>query len=150
MYEELYVDPASSAESGMLTAFGVLLFAAMFVYFAFMQYKMAHRTGQADTAWWAFIPILNTLLLIQMAAKPIWWILLLLVPVVNVVAFFMLWTSVSRNCGQSGVWGFLMLLPLINFVAAFVLAFSTRPYEYPEETAPPADSNQPRPRQTVG
>jgi len=148
MVEEYYVgDPGMGGT--LLGAFGWIVIAALYLYFSFMHYKIAQKTGQADNAWWAFVPILNTVLLIQMAEKPMWWFLLLLVPIVNVFAFFALWMSVAKQCGQSPVWGFFVLIPLINFVAVFVLAFNSRPYEYPEApTAPP--SQQPRTPQQVG
>lgn len=97
----------------------------IFAYCAFMQYKIAHKTGQSDTAWWAFIPI------------------------ANIFFFFKLWIDTARNCGQSGVWGFLVMVPAINLLALLVLAMSTRPYEYPEDTFPP-ETDRPKKPQQVG
>ncbi len=140
--------PATTGET-MMTIYTMVPFLAYGFYVAFMQYKIAHRTGQADTAWWAFIPILNTLLLISMAGKSLKWIWLLLIPFVNVFAFFSLWMNTARNCGQSAVWGFLVMIPFINVIALFVLAMSSRPYVYPDfedETGP----TKPRKPQQVG
>ncbi len=143
MYEDYAVyDPASAAGTTgdtIIGAYGWLVTIAYFLYVMVMQYKIAHRTGQADTAWWAFIPILNSILLIYMAGKPLKWFWLLLIPFVNLIAFFALWINVARNCGQSGFWGFSAMIPLVNLIALFVLAMSSRPYSYPEcmdETGP--------------
>ncbi len=127
-----------------LVIMGLILF-----YIMFMQYKIAHKTGQSDTAWWAFIPIANTFLLLKMAEKPTHWFLFLLIPIANVFFFFKLWIDVARNCGQSGVWGFLVMIPFLNFLALFVLAMSSRPYEYPEDSFPPP-SDRPKQPQQVG
>lgn len=144
MYDdyEIYEQSAQSSMTGetVIGMYSLIMALAYFGLMAFLMYKIAHRTGQSDTAWWAFIPILNTLLLINMAGKPINWVFLLLIPFVNVFAFFALWINVARNCGQSGVWGFFCMFPLVNILPLFVLAVSTRPYTYPDfsdETPPP-------------
>jgi hypothetical protein len=143
MYEDVYIEPAGDVGAGALVGgFVWILFLAVYLYFAFMQFRMAtNKTGHANIAWWAFIPILNTFLLIKMSGKPMWWFILLLIPIVNVVAFFILWMETAKACSQSPVWGFLMLLPFINFVAAFVLAYSSR--ALPSETPERKQENQP-------
>lgn len=151
MYQDYAVSGASSTGDTFLTMFGWFVVTVLYFYFAFMMYKMAQKTGQADNAWFAFIPILNTVLLIQMAEKPMHWFLLLFIPIVNVVLFFKLWMDAARSCGQSAVWGFLMMIPFLNFVAAFVLAFNSRqvPYQYPSDP-PPSPGGDRRPKQMVG
>ncbi len=148
MNEQLYMEPSGPAGPGMLLGgFFWMVMLAVYVYFAFMQYRMAaNKTGNADIAWWAFIPIMNTLLLIKMAGKEMWWFLLLLIPVVNAVSFFILWINAAKNCGQSGVWGFLMMIPFLNFIAAFVLAYGSRSMDYGQ----PASPSRPRQPQNVG
>ena len=147
MYNDVYMDPSTGAgPSGYIAAFMWVALIAVYLYFAFMQYKMAaNKTGNADMAWFAFIPILNTVLLIKMADKPMWWFLLLLVPIVNVIAFFILWMEAAKACSQSPAWGFLMLIPPLSFVAAFILAYGSRPVVYPD-----APSETKRPQTPVG
>ncbi len=90
MYEDYAYSSASSTGDTFMTAFGWFVFLALYLYFSFMMYKMAQKTGQADNAWFAFIPILNTVLLVQMAEKPLYWLLFLFIPIVNVFIFFKL------------------------------------------------------------
>lgn len=97
---------------------------------AWLQWRIAKKTGPEENAWWAYVPIMNTFLLIKMAARPMWWFLLLLVPLVNVVTFAMLWISVSQRAGQAGYWGFFAILPGINIVALIVMAFGNRRYDH--------------------
>lgn len=149
MQEEFYTQPnAGIGSDGIMGAFGWLIIVAVIAYFMYMQYRIAHKTGQSDTAWWSFIPILNTLLLVRMAGKPIWWFFLLMIPIVNVVVAFMLWIAVAKNTGQSAFWGVLMLIPPISLVAMFVLAYGSRPYEYTE--SPPVPPTKPKTPQQVG
>ena len=118
---------------GMLVSvYGWFAIPAVYLYFSFMMFKIAQKTGHNPIAWWAFVPILNTFLLIKMAHKPLWWFVLLLVPFVNVIAFFVLWISVAKIVGQSPFWGFLAMIPVLNLVALFILAYNSRPYQYPD------------------
>jgi len=150
MYEQYPAQAmADSAAYSPIPMFFWAIALAFYVYFAFMQYKLAHITGPSKDAWWAFIPIMNTILLINMARKPMWWLALLFIPIVNVVAFFMLWHATAVNAGKSGFWGILVMVPFINVVAMFVLAFGNRPYEYPADVTPGPASPGPdqRPKQ---
>lgn len=141
MYDDIYMEPANTGLSSAIGALSWAIIIAFYLYFTFMHYRIAaYKTGDGSIAWWAFIPILNTLLLIKMAEKPMWWFFILIIPFVNVFAFFILWMEVAKLCGQSPVWGFLVLIPLLNIVAIFVLAYGSRPIEYVE---PPPASNQP-------
>ena len=156
MYDDYNMyDPSSNVGMTGETVMGIygwIITIAYFAYFMFMQYKIVHRTGQADTAWWAFVPILNTLLLISMAGKPLKWFWLLVIPLVNVITFFVLWINVAKNCDQSGFWGFLVMFPIINLIPLFVLAMSTRPFIYPDfmDKTGPGPQDKPRKPQQVG
>lgn len=156
MYEDYNpyeaMQETSAAGDTILGAYGWIITIAYVFYFMFMQYKIAHRTGQSDIAWWAFVPILNTLLLIQMAGKSWKWFWLLLIPFVNYVVFFILWINVAKNCDQNGFWGFLVMWPLINIIPLFILAMSTRPYVYPDfmDESPPGPHSQPKTPQQAG
>ncbi|MFH2036937.1 MAG: DUF5684 domain-containing protein [Candidatus Zixiibacteriota bacterium] len=142
MYDNNFADP-SPAGSGALMLFFWAVMLVLYFYFAFMQFRIAsNKTGNADIAWFAFIPILNTVLLIKMASKPMWWFLVLCIPIVNIIAFFVLWMEVAKACGQSAVWGFLTMIPPISFISIFVMAYGSRPYD--TSAAPPS-----RPRTTV-
>jgi hypothetical protein len=105
----------------------ILVLLGMYVWFAFCQMKVAQKIGLNDCAWWSWIPILNTFLLFKMAGKPAWWFFLCLVPLVNIIAFAILWMEAARAAQTSPVWGFLVLVPFINFVAIGVMAFSGPP-----------------------
>ena len=151
MYEEYALEqPGSAGMDGgsFIGTYMIVALLALGFYFALMQYKTAHKTGNADIAWWAFIPIMNTLLLIQMAEKPWHWLVFLLIPGVNIIAYFMLWMAAARNAGCSAFWGFLVMIPPISLLAIFVLATATRPYTYPDfmESSGPSHPQGPKPR----
>lgn len=116
-----------------------LIILAAYLYFAYAQFKIAQKTGHSGNAWWAFIPILNFFLLVQMANKPWYWFLFSLVPFINIIILAVLWIDVAKACNQSPVWGFLTILPFINFISIGVLAFSgpPRPNQFPPEKPVP-------------
>jgi hypothetical protein len=130
-----------AADTGLGTIL-MLLAVGLYVYFAFCQMKMAQKIGLLNSAWWAWVPIMNTFLLFKMAGKPNWWFFLCLIPLVNIIAFAILWMEAAKAVDNSPVWGFLVLVPFINFVAIGVLAFSAPPT--PHRTPPP---HEPKPYQ---
>ena len=136
-------------ESGYNEGFGALgamfwLFAfAAYLFFAYCQYRIAKKCNLDDVAWWGFVPILNTFLLIKCANRPGHWFLFLLIPLANLVAFIILWVDTAQNVGKSPVWGVLTLVPFINFVSIGVLAFGSEPSR-------PLPPQTPAPRQPAG
>lgn len=143
---------STTAGDAVLDVFGIVFAIALYLFYSYMQYRIAsNKTGHADIAWWAFIPLANTFLLIKMAGKPGSWFFLLLIPLVNVVAFFILWINVAKVCDQSPVWGFLVMVPPISLLAIFVLAYGSRPYTYPASPATPTTPpSRPRTPQRLG
>ncbi len=69
----------------------------------------------------AFIPILNLLNLIEMAGRPLWWALLLLIPGVNVVVTLIVLIGVAKRFGKGTLFGIglLLLAPLCWFILGF-------------------------------
>ena len=126
-----------SGYNGGGEAFGlgfILVMVAVYFYFSFALFRIAKKTGYHSHAWWSFIPIMNTFLLIEMAGRPLYWFLFLLVPVVNIVLFAILWMDVAKAVGKHPAWGICTLLPFINFVSIGYLAFTEGP---PARSFPP-------------
>lgn len=136
----------ASYNGGGIGAVTWLVILAAYLYFAYALFKIAQKTGYSGNAWWAFIPILNTLLLVKMAGRPLYWFLFCLVPFVNIIIFAVLWIDVAKACSQSPVWGFLTILPFINFISIGILAFSAM---VPPSQFPPSKTG-PREPQRVG
>jgi len=96
---------------------------AFYIYLALTLMFIAKKTGTPN-AWMAWIPILNLYLMCKAAGKSGIWIILLLLPVVNVVAMILLWAGMAQRLGRPGWWGILMLIPVVNLVLMGILAFS--------------------------
>ncbi len=82
------------------------------------------KAGQPG--WAAIIPIYNLYILFKIAGKPVWWLLLLLIPVVNVVVLFVVTTSVATRFGKGLLFGLGMLI--LPFVFYPMLGFGSSTY----------------------
>ena len=75
-----------------------------------------------EHGWAALIPIYNIMVLIRAAEKPAWFLLLLIVPVVNVVIYFIICSGLAERHGYSlGMTLGLFFLPIVFLpILAFV------------------------------
>jgi len=95
---------------------------ACYVIIAFPLFVMGQKTN-SEHAWFAFVPILNLVLMVEIAGKELWWILLMFVPCVNIVAVIVIWMGIAEAMDKPSWLGILMLVPGINFIIPFYLAF---------------------------
>ena len=104
---------------------GVILFLAVifYVFAAVCLVKIAEKTKTPD-GWWAWVPILNILLLIKIAGKPLWWILLCFIPLVNLIILILVWVGVCEARKKSPALVIGMFIPVVNLAVLAYLAFS--------------------------
>ena len=96
---------------------------AVYVYMALALQTIARKTNTKND-WLAWIPIANIILLLEIARKPLWWLLLLLIPLVNLVISIVVWVGVAEARGKPSWWGLLMIVPGINLIVPGYLAWS--------------------------
>ena len=121
----------SSSSDGTIPALfagGMLLFvlifvAAFYIYFALALSTIATKT-HTENPWLAWIPIANLILMINIAKKPIWWILLFFVPLVNIVISIILWMAVAEARGKPNWWGILTIVPIVGIAVPGYLAWA--------------------------
>jgi hypothetical protein len=108
--------------AGMIVFF--LLFGlAFYVYYALSLQTIAAKTN-TENGWMAWIPIANVILMIMIARKPIWWIVLLLIPLVNIVIAIILWMGIAEARNKPNWWGILTIVPLVGIIVPGYLAWS--------------------------
>lgn len=95
----------------------------IYIYFAITLQAIARKTGTGD-AWWAWVPIMNLLLLAKIAKKEVWWGLLCLIPLVGIVFAIILMMGVAEARNKPNWWGILMIVPVANFVVPGYLAWA--------------------------
>jgi hypothetical protein len=87
-------------------------------------WKIFAKAGKPG--WASIVPIYNVIVMLEITGKPIWWIILLLIPVVNLVISIIVIVELANKFGKSG--GFavgLIFLPVIFYP---ILAFSNAEY----------------------
>ncbi|MUH43669.1 MAG: signal peptidase I [Actinobacteria bacterium] len=91
-------------------------------------YKKANESPVA-----AFIPIWNTIVLLKIVGKPIWWLLLLLIPIVNLIVVIILYIELAQ-CFSKGT-GFAIGLIFLSWIFLLILGAGDATYRGPAGTA---------------
>ena len=107
----------------MFSGFGLVCLAVGYVYIALALQTIAQKTNTAN-GWLAWIPIANIILMLNVAKKPIWWIILFLIPVVNLVMAILVWMGIAVARGKPNWWGILIIVPVVNLIVPGYLAWS--------------------------
>jgi hypothetical protein len=79
-----------------------------------------------EPGWAAIIPIYNYLIAIKIAGKPWWYILLMLIPIVNLVIYILILNGLSKNFGKGT--GFTVGLFFFRFIFIPILGFGNAVY----------------------
>ena len=76
--------------------------------------------------WAAIVPIYNIIVLLQIANKPIWWIVGLFIPIVNIAVTAMVGLAVAERFGRGP--GFGIGLAFLPFIFYPILGFGDASY----------------------
>ncbi|MGH7679091.1 MAG: DUF5684 domain-containing protein [Gemmatimonadaceae bacterium] len=87
-------------------------------------WKMFEKAGKPG--WAAIVPIYNIFVLIQIAGKPGWWIILCLIPIVNIIVMLLVSIGVANNFGKGTLFG--IGLFLLGFIFYPILGFGDDHY----------------------
>jgi len=104
---------------------GGIIGLAVAIFYIFCAWRIFEKAGQPG--WMAIIPILNIFILIQIAGKDWWWIILFFIPIVNFIAVIMVWHGVSENFGH-GI-GFTLGLIFLGPIFIPILALGNSQYQ---------------------
>lgn len=114
--------PGGDALRGlMIPIYGAMLVA--YVYFAIALQAIATKV-QAENAWWAWIPILQIILSLNIARKPVWWIILCFIPFLNIVMLIIIWMGIAEAVKKPSWWGILLIVPVLGLFVPGYLAWS--------------------------
>ena len=79
-----------------------------------------------EPGWAAIIPIYNYLIAIKIAGKQWWYLLLMLIPVVNLVIYIIILNGLAKNFGKGT--GFTVGLFFFRFIFIPILGFGNAVY----------------------
>lgn len=77
--------------------------------------------------WGALIPIYNTYLIIKVADRPGWWLILYLIPVVSLIIALVVLYDVARNFGKGP--GFAIMTAIFPFIGIPIIGFGDATYD---------------------
>jgi Na+/glutamate symporter len=108
---------------------GIMVFYLLFlVFFTFVGWKLFDKAGKPG--WASLVPIYNMVVFLQIVGKPVWWIVLMCIPVVSFVIAIMLSISLAERFGKGT--GFGIGIALLGVVFVPMLAFGDAEYLPPD------------------
>ncbi|MDA3786720.1 MAG: DUF5684 domain-containing protein [Deltaproteobacteria bacterium] len=102
----------------------LLLQLAMTLVMMAATWKIFEKAGQPG--WAALIPFYNIYIMLVIAGKPGWWLLLLLIPLVNIIFGVLTTISLARKFGKDAFFG--VGLALLGIVFFPILAWGDARY----------------------
>ena len=121
--QDLPRQPGAAAFLGAMLGFILIFSAVMYVYTALALYAIAQKTN-TENPWLAWIPIANIILMLNIAKKPLWWIILCLIPFVNIIMLILIWMGIAEARQKPNWWGVLMIVPVVNLIVPGYLAWA--------------------------
>lgn len=119
------IDPTMAAAALVMMGIMWIVMIVLYIYIALCLYKIGKKVN-AENPWFAWIPILNIILVIQIAKRPIWWIILMLIPFVNIVIGIIVMIDFLKALGKPAWWVILMMIPVVQLVIWGILAFEKK------------------------
>lgn len=114
----------------------IIIVLAIYAYWSVAVMTMADKTG-VPNGWYAFIPIVNIWLMLNIARKPVWWLILFFVPFVNAIMAIVLWMALAQAMGHPSWWGIMLIVPFVNMIVPGYLAWAKPTLPSPYLKAPP-------------
>ncbi len=113
-----------SAE-GQMGPFGTLVMLAIIVVMIAGIWKVFTKAG--EPGWAALVPIYNIIVYLRIAGKPLWWIILFIIPFVNFIIALLVSLGLAKNFGKST--GFGIGLWLLSPIFLLILGFGDARYQ---------------------
>lgn len=107
---------------------GSLVYLAFIVLVIAGYWKTFQKAGKPG--WAAIVPFYNIIVMLQIARKLLWWLLLLFVPLVNFIILILLSIEIAKAFGKGA--GFGLGLAFLSFIFYPILGFGDAQYVYGE------------------
>jgi uncharacterized membrane protein YhaH (DUF805 family) len=90
-------------------------------------WKMFEKAGKPG--WAAIVPIYNIIVMLEIVGRPLWWIVLFLIPCVSIVAWIMIAIDLAKAFGKDVAYG--IGIALLGFIFIPMLGFGDARYVGP-------------------
>ena len=130
-------------DAGSGAIMGGLFFTVIMLGFAAVMvasmWKLFTKAG--EPGWASIVPIYNLITLLKITGKPVWWIVLFCVPLVNFYALIMVCMGLAKSFGKSS--GFGLGLVLVSPVFIPLPGFGNAQYVGTGTLAAPTEHQRP-------
>jgi hypothetical protein len=109
----------------------VIIWLALVVFIIAAVWRVFEKAGQPG--WACIIPIYNIIVQLRIVHKPWWWVLLMLIPIVNIVYAIWMTNLLSKSFGKDE--GFTIGLLLLPIVFYPILAWGNATYQWGNKRA---------------
>src|SRR5581483_6229921 len=114
----------NAAAAGAFGVIGIIWLAVVVLMIAAL-WKIFAKAG--EPGWAAIVPIYNLLVILKIVGRPVWWIVLLLVPFVNIIVMFVLAFDLSKAFGKGA--GFALGMIFLGPIFYPMLGFGSATYK---------------------
>lgn len=102
----------------------ILLYVAVIGLLIAAMWRVFRKAGQPG--WAAIVPIYNTIVLLRIVGRPWYWLLLMLIPFVNIVFLLATFADLAKSFGKSSLFG--ACLVVFSYVCIPILGFGDAVY----------------------
>jgi hypothetical protein len=115
----------SYSTSGHVSPMFLVIWVVVMLLMVAAMWKMFTKAGQPG--WATLIPIYNLYVMCKIAGRPGWWLLLMLIPFVNLIIFIVLYVDIAKNFGSGA--GFAVGMLFLPFIFFPILGFGSAQYQ---------------------
>ena len=101
-----------------------IIYLAVIVFLIAANWKIFTKAGEAG--WKSIIPIWNLIVLLRIVGRPLWWLILFIIPIVGLVVAIILIFNLAKSFGRGVGFGFGMLF--LPFIFYPILGFGSSTY----------------------
>ncbi|SRR6266540_851370 len=125
MTEPTLYTTSTNTSSGN-SASGVVVGIILFLWSVIAFWKVFEKAKQPG--WAAIIPFYNLYIMLKIVGRPGWWIILYIIPLVNIITHIVVANDFAKAFGKSAAFGFfgLWLFSLVGFT---ILGFGSAQYK---------------------
>jgi len=120
--------------SGLAT--GLMIYGLVYLVLAVVAlvagWKVFSKANQAG--WKILIPIYNAYIVLKIVGRPGWWLLLFLIPFVNIIISVIIAIDLAKSFGKSEAFGIVALF-LFSLIGYLILAFGDAKYVGPSASS---------------
>ncbi len=129
-----YTTTSTDVGGGFWAALGAMwiLWLVVLVIAIVAMWKIFTKAGEAG--WKSIIPIYNVYILLKIVGRPGWWLILFLIPIVNVVVSLVVSIDLAKSFGKSDLFG-VVALWLFSLIGYLMLGFGSAEYKGPSALA---------------